>query len=74
MDETTTDRGWLRQLWTAVRPHRRNAAIALGAAAVGQVVAALVPLIERFIVDDVIVAGTSPVVPAVVLLVLAATT
>ncbi|QXC63184.1 ABC transporter ATP-binding protein/permease [Aquihabitans sp. G128] len=74
MDETTSDRGWLRQLWVAVRPHRRNVAIALGAAAVGQVVAALVPLIERFIVDDVIIAGTSPVVPAVTLLVLAAAT
>ncbi len=72
MSETNTDRGWLRQLGTAVRPHRRNVVIALGAAAVGQVVAALVPLVERFIVDDVIIAGTSPVVPAVTLLVLAA--
>ncbi len=74
MPDTTRDRGWLRQLWTAVRPHRRNVAIALGAAAVGQVVAALVPLVERHIVDEVIVAGTSPIVPAVALLVLAAIT
>ncbi len=74
MSDTTTDRGWLRQLGTAVRPHRRNVAVALGAAAVGQVTAALVPLIERYVVDDVIIAGTSPIVPAVVLLVLAAVT
>ncbi|CAN5757609.1 ABC transporter ATP-binding protein [soil metagenome] len=74
MSDTTADRGWLRQLWTAVRPHRRNVVIALGAAAVGQVVAALVPLIERYIVDDVIIAGTSPIVPAVMLLLLAAAT
>lgn len=72
MSDTTSDRGWLRQLGTAVRPHRRNVVIALGAAAVGQVVAALVPLIERFVVDEVIIAGTSPIVPAVVLLVAAA--
>ena len=74
MSDTTSDRGWLRQLGTAVRPHRRNVVIALGSAAVGQVVAALVPLVERFIVDDVIIAGTSPILPAVVLLLLAAAT
>ncbi|HEX2576755.1 MAG TPA: ABC transporter ATP-binding protein [Aquihabitans sp.] len=72
MSETTTGRGWLRQLGSAVRPHRRNVAVALGAAAVGQVVAALVPLVERYVVDEVIIAGDSPVVPAVVLLLLAA--
>ena len=74
MSDTTSDRGWLRQLGSAVRPHRRNVAIALGAAAVGQIVAALVPLVERYIVDDVIIAGTSPIVPAAILLVLAAIT
>ena len=74
MTETTSEQGWLRQLWTAVRPHRRNVAVALGAAAVGQVVAALVPLVERFIVDEVIIAQSSPIAPAVLLLVLAAVT
>jgi len=68
MSDPTNDRGWLRQLGSTLRPHRRNVIIALGAACVGQVVAALVPLIERYIVDDVIVAGTSPIVPALVLL------
>ena len=68
MTDPTDDRGWLRQLGTTLRPHRRNVIIAMGAACVGQVVAALVPLVERYIVDDVIVAGTSPIVPALVLL------
>ncbi len=72
MNDTNHDRGWLRQLGSAVGPHRRNVVIALGAAAVGQVIAALVPLVERYIVDDVIIAGTSPIVPAAILLVLAA--
>lgn len=72
MHDDTGELGWLRQLGTALRPHRRNVVIALGAAGIGQVVTALVPLIERYIVDEVIVAGTSPLWPGVVLLVLAA--
>ena len=72
MSDETTDRGWLRQLGSALRPHRRNVAIALGAAAIGQVVTAFVPLIERYIVDNVIVAGTSPLWPGLLVLVLAA--
>ncbi|MGI8711262.1 MAG: ABC transporter ATP-binding protein, partial [Acidimicrobiales bacterium] len=54
------------------RPHRRNVAIALGAAGAGQVVKALVPLVERYVVDRVIVARSAPIGPPVVLLVLAA--
>lgn len=62
---------WLKQLRRALRPHRRNVAIALGAAGIGQVVSALVPLIERHILDEVIIDGTSPLWPGLVLLVLA---
>ncbi len=72
MSDDTTERGWLRQLGSALKPHRRNVAIALGAAGFGQVVTALVPLIERYIIDDVIVAGTSPLWPGLVILVIAA--
>ena len=72
MRTPTTEPGWLRQLGTALRPHRRNVAIALGAAAIGQVIAAFIPLVERFIVDHVVIAGTSPILPAVLLLLLAA--
>ena len=50
--ETTADRGWLRRLGGALRPHRRNVVIALGAATVGQVIAALIPLVERHIIDN----------------------
>lgn len=64
--------GWLRQLGGALRPHRRNVTIALGAASAGQIIAALVPLVERYIVDDVILEGRAPIVPAVALLLLAA--
>ena len=60
--------GWLRRLGGALRPHRRNVAIALAAAGAGQVIAALTPLVERFIIDDVVIAGTSPIVPSLILL------
>jgi ATP-binding cassette subfamily B protein len=72
MDPTTAEPGWLRQLATLLRPHRRNVVIALAAAAVGQVVAALIPLIQRAVVDRVIVAGTAPILPGAVALVAAA--
>ncbi len=64
--------GWLRQLGTALRPHRRNVVIALGAAFAGQAIAAAVPLIARYVIDDVVVAGTAPILPALVALVAAA--
>jgi ATP-binding cassette subfamily B protein len=66
--------GWLRRLGGALRPHRRNVAVALGAAGAGQLIAALTPLVERFVIDDVVIAGTSPILPSLlVLLVFAAT-
>ncbi len=68
----TPDRGWLRDLGSALRPHRRNVAIAMGAASLGQVIAALVPLIERYVVDEVIVGGHAPIGPPVALLLAAA--
>ena len=65
-------RGWLRDLGIALSPHRRNVGIALGAAALGQLIAALTPLVERHVIDQVIIAGTHPVIPAVAILLLAA--
>src|SRR4051812_4711823 len=51
--------------------HKRNVFIAFGVSIVGQVVAALTPLVERAIVDQVIIAHTSPLWPWLVLLILA---
>jgi ATP-binding cassette subfamily B protein len=66
--------GWLRRLGGALRPHRRNVIIALGAAGLGQLIAAVTPLVERFIIDDVVIAGTSPIVPSLIVLLVFATT
>src|SRR4051812_5585172 len=51
--------------------HKRNVFIAFGVSILGQVVAALTPLIEKTIVDDVIVGHSSPLWPWLVLLILA---
>lgn len=72
MSEPTPPSGWLRRLWGALRPHRRNVAIALGAAGAGQLIAALTPLVARHVIDDVVIAGTAPVIPAISLLLAAA--
>lgn len=63
--------GWLRRLWPFLMAHKRNVFIAFGVSILGQVVAALTPLIEKTIVDDVIVGHSSPLWPWLVLLILA---
>src|SRR4051812_16265713 len=51
--------------------HKRNVAIAFGVSIVGQVVAALTPLVEKTIVDDVIVHHRAPLAPWLALLIAA---
>ncbi len=63
--------GWLRRLGGVLRPHRRKVVIALVAAGAGQAVAALTPLIERHIVDESIIAQSTPLAPWIAALVLA---
>ncbi len=62
-------KGWLRQLGSTLRPHRGKVVLALGAAGAGQAVAALTPLIERHIIDRVIVVHQSSLTPWIVTLV-----
>ena len=61
--------GWLRRLGPFLHVHRRNVAIALGAAIAGQAVAGLTPIIERAIVDHVLVTRQRSLAPLMVLLV-----
>jgi ATP-binding cassette subfamily B protein len=60
--------GWLRRLWPFLMAHKRNVIIAFGMAVVGQAVAGLVPVIERAVIDDGIVAQTRPVWPFLLIL------
>lgn len=60
--------GWIRRLWPFLMAHRRNVVVAFGTAVAGQAVAALVPLIERLVIDDGIVTRSRPVWPWLLLL------
>ncbi|GAB2594248.1 ABC transporter ATP-binding protein [Streptomyces capparidis] len=64
--------GWLRRLSRHCWRYRRNVLLAFGASLAGMAVTALVPLIPKLIIDDVIVDGSRPLAPWAVLLVVAA--
>ncbi|HKA04964.1 MAG TPA: ABC transporter ATP-binding protein, partial [Acidimicrobiales bacterium] len=68
----TATKGWIRRLAPYLLAHRRNVALALGAAVAGQAVAAFVPVVQKVVVDDVIVAQDRPLWPWLLLLTAAA--
>jgi ATP-binding cassette, subfamily B, bacterial len=61
--------GWVRRLWHYMTRHRRDMVLALSAAVIGSACQALAPLVERQIVDNVILRHTSALWPWLVLLV-----
>jgi ATP-binding cassette subfamily B protein len=61
--------GWVRRLWGYMLLHRRDLVLALVAAGLSSVCQTIVPLIERQIIDTVIVAHTSSLWPWLVFLV-----
>jgi ATP-binding cassette subfamily B protein len=63
--------GWVRRLLPFLAAHRRDVVIALGVSVVGQALNALTPLIERVIIDDVIVHQHRALAPWLTLLILA---
>jgi ATP-binding cassette subfamily B protein len=62
--------GWVRLLFPYLRKHRKNLFLALGAAVVGSAAQATAPLIERQIVDNVILHRRAPLLPWLAVLVL----
>ncbi|WP_316529154.1 ABC transporter ATP-binding protein [Kitasatospora brasiliensis] len=64
--------GWLRRLVGYSWRSRRSLLLAFGASLLGMAVTALVPLVTKLIIDDVIVAHTRSLTPWAVVLLLAA--
>jgi ATP-binding cassette, subfamily B, bacterial len=64
--------GWIKRLWPFVAAHKRDALVAFGASVAGQGVLALVPVAQRIVLDDVIVAHRRPVWPWLLLMAVAA--
>lgn len=66
------EQGWLRRLLGYCWRYRRNVLLALGASLGGMAVSALVPLVPKLIIDDVVLAHDRPLLPWAVVLVVAA--
>ena len=66
---TTVNAGWVRRLWGYMMRHRRDVALAVTAALLGSVCQTVIPLVERQIVDGVVIAQTSSLWPWLLLLV-----
>jgi ATP-binding cassette subfamily B protein len=64
-------RGWIRRLWPYLMAHRRDLIVSFGAAFVGLAVSAFTPVIQKVIIDDVILADRRPLAPWLALLVAA---
>ncbi|MDZ4826402.1 MAG: ABC transporter ATP-binding protein [Actinomycetota bacterium] len=64
--------GWVRRLIGYMGPHKSDAIVAFGVAIAGTIIASLAPLVQRVIVDDVIIAGDKPLAPWIVLLIVMA--
>ncbi|MFF2351732.1 ABC transporter ATP-binding protein [Kitasatospora sp. NPDC058115] len=71
-DDAGHGRGWLRRLLGYCWRSRRSVLLAFGASLLGMAVTALVPLVTKVIIDDVITAHTRPLAPWAVVLLLAA--
>jgi ATP-binding cassette subfamily B protein len=67
VDEGRTP-GWLRRLSPWVLAHKGTAAVSLSAAVVGMVATALIPLVQRAVIDNVVLTHTEPLAPLLVAL------
>src|SRR5258708_13769497 len=64
--------GWLRRLVANCWRHKRLSLVAFGASLLATLVAAAIPLIQRFIIDNPILSRTQPIWPGATLLIVAA--
>ncbi|MET8181506.1 ABC transporter ATP-binding protein, partial [Streptomyces sp. NPDC005336] len=71
-DIQDTDQGWARRLTRYCWRYRRDVLLALGASLAGMAVMALVPLVPKLIIDDVIVKHDRSLAPWAGLLIVAA--
>ncbi len=63
------EQGWLKRLAGLCWHYRRNVVVAFGAALLATVVTTATPLVERYVIDDVIVTHRSSITPWAILLV-----
>ena len=61
----------MRRLWPYLRAHQRDVVLGFGAAIAGLTVTALTPLVQKVVVDDVVLGRRRPLAPWLTLLVVA---
>jgi ATP-binding cassette subfamily B protein len=61
--------GWIRRLVSYMKPHKKNAYIAFGVAAGGQLLQSFLPVVQKVIVDDVITTKEKPLAPWLALMI-----
>ena len=60
--------GWIRRLWPYLRAHFRDVVLGFGAAIAGLIITALLPLVQKVIIDDVILERRRSLAPWLILL------
>ncbi len=60
---------WVVRLVRLVLTHKRNVTLALGASIIGMVISAIVPVVERTVIDSVVIARSQPLAPWLTVLV-----
>jgi ATP-binding cassette subfamily B protein len=65
-------RGWLRRIVTACMRYRKQVILAFGASVAGMTISALVPLVQRTIIDDSVLSHQRALAPLAALLIVAA--
>ncbi|MDQ1438858.1 MAG: ATP-binding cassette, subfamily bacterial [Acidimicrobiaceae bacterium] len=68
---TAAKTGWVRRLLPFLFAHKRNLFLAFGSAVFGQVVTALTPIVEKVLIDDVVVTHRRTLAPWLTVLLLA---
>jgi len=63
MSKAKKKQGWIRRLVGYMKPHKKNAYIAFGVAAGGQLIQSFLPVVQKVIVDDVITTHEKPLAP-----------
>ena len=48
-----TEKGWVRKLWPWLARHKKDVVLAFGVAIVGMVIAALTPVVEKVLFDNI---------------------
>ncbi|HTJ74877.1 MAG TPA: ABC transporter ATP-binding protein [Acidimicrobiales bacterium] len=63
--------GWIRRLWPYLMAHRGDVVLSFGAAFAGLAVSAFTPVVQKVIIDDVILGHRRPLAPWLALLIVA---